>query len=121
MTTGLRPDRLACLTEATERGGERVYRPIAALLSLVAVLFLAPVDGGNGNIAALGAGLAVALIAAVITAGRHQCAPETALVSRVARRQAHEQSRRGAFQRQSRPDTRGRPRPRAPGLPVRPA
>lgn len=120
MVTDLPPGRLAPGNEATTRGGERVYRPIVALLSL-AVLFLAPVDGGNGNIAALGAGLAVLLIAAAITAGRHQRAPEAALVSRVAQRQAHEQGRRGAFQRQSRPDTQGRPRPRAPGLTVRPA
>ncbi|MGH4026055.1 MAG: DUF6412 domain-containing protein [Pseudonocardiaceae bacterium] len=98
-----------------------MYRAITALLSTVAVLFLAPVDGGNGNIAAVGAGLAVLLITVVITAGRDPLVPETALVSRVAQRQAHEQGRRGAFQRQSRPDTQGRPRPRAPGLTVRPA
>ncbi len=101
-------------------GGEHVYRSFFALVSVAAVLALAPAVGDQGNLAVLAAAVAILLTTAAVTRGRDQLVAKAA-GSQVAHRQADEWGRRGAFQRQHRPDVQGRPRPRAPGNSLLPA
>lgn len=98
-------------------GRRQCCRPLAAaLLTLLLVLFAAPALSGPPDLAALGVGLVV-LVAAALLHG-------TGVVP-LARSAGHggpdgdERQLRGAFRRQSSPDTAGRPRPRAPGSGLR--
>ena len=98
-------------------GRRQCVRPLAAaLLTLLLVLFAAPVLSGPPDLAALGVGLVV-LVAAALLHG-------TGVVP-LARTAGHrgpdgdERQLRGAFRRQTSPDTAGRPRPRAPGTGLR--
>ncbi|MGH3321154.1 MAG: DUF6412 domain-containing protein [Streptosporangiaceae bacterium] len=96
-----------------------VTRWLAALLSLAVAVLVVDVPMTSGNAALLGVVLAVVLVATAL----HVCRGRTAgtLVVAVSRPEADERCLRGAFRRQSRPDTPGRPRPRAPGRDPRPA
>ena len=98
-------------------GRRQCGRPLAAaLLTLLLVLFAAPALSGPPDLAALGVALVVLVAAALLW---------TARVVPPARTTVHrgpggdERQLRGAFRRQTSPDTAGRSRARAPGAGLR--
>ncbi|WP_330181900.1 DUF6412 domain-containing protein [Nocardia sp. NBC_01503] len=81
----------------------------ALVVAAWAVLYLAAAQ--PNSLIVLGAAALVALTAAAIAAR----GPVLRAVASVGLPESAERRRRGAFLRQSNPDTAGRPRPRAPG------
>ena len=103
-----------------DTGVEHARRAVAAVLSLVLVLLAAPAVASPVDLAALGAAVAVLLVAVAVLPG-----PDLRVLATVQSGDHgagdDERHLRGAFRRQSSPDTPGRPRPRAPGTGPPPA
>ena len=94
-------------------------RPLAAaLLTLLLVLSAAPALSGPPDLAALGSALVVLVAAALLPGARVVPSVRTAGHRGL---DGDERQLRGAFRRQTSPDTAGRSRPRAPGTGLRPA
>jgi hypothetical protein len=99
----------------------RIWWTLARRLNLVQLtwvavltLVIATTAGINGPTTAVGAAIAVAVIVAI--AGRGAVSQLRSLTATAVGPPREEKRLRGAFRRQSAPDTPGRPRrPRAPG------
>lgn len=99
-------------------GRRQCGRPLAAaLLTLLLVLFAAPALSVPPDFTALGMALVV-LVAAALLWGARVVTPARTAGHRGL--DGDERQLRGAFRRQTSPDTAGRPRPRAPGTGLRP-
>lgn len=81
----------------------------ALVISALAVLYLAAAE--PNSLFVLGAVAVVAVTAAMLSAQRLP----VAVAANAGPPESASQRRRGAYLRQSNPDTAGRPRPRAPG------
>ncbi|KAA0019457.1 DUF6412 domain-containing protein [Antrihabitans cavernicola] len=93
-----------------------LVRSLFALLPALAFL-LAPISDGNVAATAIGAAVALLVVAVVVTHGSRR--ELLALFTSSTGPEHSERCLRGAFRRQSSPDAPGRPLPRAPGTDLR--
>jgi hypothetical protein len=107
-----RPHTVAVLGAAVIATRALLFSAVLSSL-LTALLVTLPVDG-PGSVGALGAALALALAAGLLSPARRMALLATGSTRSPDAPRPDERCRRGVFRRQTSPDAPGRVRPRAP-------